>query len=345
MRNRRGILIGCGFFAQNHLHSWAETEGAEIAAVCDLDPAKAVATAQAFGIPQHGSDLQALLAEVRPDFVDIVTTSPSHRALVEATAAPGRLVIVQKPMADSVTDAAAMVTACYAAGAPFLVHENFRWQAPFREAWRRVQTGDLGRVEYARFSFRHGYDNYVNQPYLAQIEKFSIADVGTHLFDLAQLFCGPALALSCETQRRNPRVRGEDSFAALIAHQTGAKAVVDCTFEARLQPHRFPQTTGVIEGTKGTLEIGEDYVLTWHGPAGRETYSVEPPVPSWGAKPWHVIQDSVAATIRHAVDVMQGTASPSPSGAFTLNTVALVEAAYLSAAEGRRVTLQEALNP
>jgi predicted dehydrogenase len=341
MQTRRGILVGCGFFARNHLHSWAETQGAEIAAVCDLDPARAKAAAQDFGIPVHGSDLQRLLTEIRPDFVDIVTTSPTHRALVEAAAAPGRLVIVQKPMADNLDDAAAMVASCAAVGAPFLVHENFRWQAPFREAWRRVQNGDLGRVDYARFSFRHGYDNYVNQPYLAEIEQFSIADVGTHLFDLAQLFCGPAVALSCETQRRNPKVRGEDSFVALIAHRTGAKACVDCTFEARLQPHRFPQTTGVIEGTRGTLEIGEDYVLTWHGPSGRETYSVEPPVPAWGAKPWHVIQDSVAALIRHTVAVMQGTEAPAPSGAFTLNTVALVQAAYIAAAEGRRVTLPE----
>jgi D-apiose dehydrogenase len=339
MQARQGVLVGCGFFSRNHLHGWAEAEGAEIAAVCDLDPTRAATAAAEFGIARHGPDLHSLVAEIEPDFVDIATTSPSHRALVEATAAPGRLVIVQKPMADSVEDAIAMVAACDAAGAPLLVHENFRWQAPFREAWRRTQNGDLGRVDYARFSFRHGYDNYVNQPYLAEIERFAIADVGTHLFDLAQLFCGPADALFCQTQRRNPKVRGEDSFAALIAHRSGATSSVDCTFEARLHPHRFPQTTGVIEGTAGALEIGEDYILTFHGPAGRETYSVEPAVPAWGGKPWHVVQDSVAALIRHAVAVMRGTESPQPSGAFTVNTVALVHAAYTSAAEGRRVAL------
>lgn len=337
MHDLQGILVGCGFFSRNHLHGWAAAAPARIVAVCDLDPAKAAAAAAEFGIPSHGGDLAGLLADLAPDFVDIATTGPSHRHLVEAAAAPGRLVMVQKPMADTFADAAAMVAACNQAGAKLLVHENFRWQAPFREAWRRVEAGNLGQIDYARFSFRHGYDNYVNQPYLAQIERFAISDVGTHLFDLAQLFCGPVHDLACQTQRRNPKVRGEDSFTALLAHRTGATSVIDCSFETRLHPHRFPQTTGVIEGTKGSIEIGEDYTLTFHGPAGRTTWSAEPAVPVWGEKPWHVVQDSVMALIRHAVEVMQGQAAPQPSGAFTLNTVALVEAAYVSAAEGRRV--------
>jgi len=38
----RGALIGCGF-ARNHMHGWADAEGAEIVAVCDLDRGKAEA--------------------------------------------------------------------------------------------------------------------------------------------------------------------------------------------------------------------------------------------------------------------------------------------------------------
>src|SRR5690349_23753910 len=53
----RGGVIGCGFFAQNHLHSWAAlrgtgAEGVELAAVCDRDGAKAQAAAERFGIPK-----------------------------------------------------------------------------------------------------------------------------------------------------------------------------------------------------------------------------------------------------------------------------------------------------
>jgi len=339
MSGYRGILIGCGFFASNHLHGWADLPDATIAAVCDLEADKARQLAGTFGIDRHGTDIVALIAQVEPHFVDIATTTPSHLPLVRTVAAPGRLVICQKPMADSVADARAMVAACEAAGATLIVHENFRWQAPFRDALRLVATGQIGTVEYARFSFRHGYDNYINQPYLAQIERFAISDVGTHLFDLAQVFCGPAASVSCATQNRNSKVRGEDSFIALVTHHSGAVSVADCSFEAHLTPHRFPQTTGVIEGTTGVIEIGEDYILTVHCPTGRRTFSAEPDVPAWGSCPWHVVQDSVLAFQRHAVAVLDGTCAPMPSGQFTVGTVALVDAAYLSAAEGRRVPL------
>jgi predicted dehydrogenase len=48
--SRRGALIGCGFFAQNQLHSWAEIEGAEIVAICDREAGRLTTTGERFGI-------------------------------------------------------------------------------------------------------------------------------------------------------------------------------------------------------------------------------------------------------------------------------------------------------
>ena len=48
----RGALIGCGFFAQNHLHAWQQLEGVDIVAVCDADPQRLQQTSQRFGIPR-----------------------------------------------------------------------------------------------------------------------------------------------------------------------------------------------------------------------------------------------------------------------------------------------------
>jgi len=48
MTNLRGALIGCGFFARNHLHAWREVIGAEIVALCDQDPKRADTYAREF---------------------------------------------------------------------------------------------------------------------------------------------------------------------------------------------------------------------------------------------------------------------------------------------------------
>ena len=335
----RGVLIGCGFFAQNHMHAWSGLDGVEIVAVCDRDATKAAETAARFGVPTHYTDAGEMLAAEGADFVDIATTSASHRALVELAAPNTRLVICQKPIADSMAEAEAMVAAAQVAGVPLVIHENFRWQRPFRAIAQRIAAGELGKIHFARFAFRHGYDNYVNQPYLAQIERFTLMDVGLHLFDLSRHLVGEAKTLSCRTQRLNPIVRGEDAFTALVGHDSGATSVVDCSFYSKLSPHRFPQTTAWIEGDRGTIDLDEDFRMTVHGADGRQSFDLEPPVPSWGDKPWHIIQDSVISFCRHAVDILDGRASPQPSGADNLKTLAMSLAAYEAAAADRVIDL------
>lgn len=334
----RGVLIGCGFFARNHMHAWAGLDRARIVAVCDLDPAKAAAFADTFGATAY-TDAAAMLQATSPDFVDIATTVGAHRALVERAAASARLVICQKPFAETLQDARAMVTACAAAGSHLLVHENFRWQRPYRALRAALDAGQIGTPRFLQLSFRHAYDIYANQPYLAEVRDLALTDIGLHLFDLARFLMGDVARVACETQRRNPRVAGQDAFAATLRHRSGAVSVVDASFHTQRAPDPFPQTLARVEGDTGTLELLEGYRLRLHRDGASSDTDVEPPVPAWGAKPWHVIQDSVIALQSHALDVLAGWAEPQPSGRHNLDTLALTLAAIRSAETGQTLTL------
>jgi predicted dehydrogenase len=335
----RGALIGCGFFARNHMHGWREVEGAEIVAVCDLDAGKAAAMAEAFGIVHVYTDAAAMLREQKLDFVDVATTAGSHRDLVCLTLGHGVATICQKPFAETMADAEAMVAAAEQAGRPLLIHENFRWERPLLELHRRLRAGIVGEPRFAQISFRHAYDNYKNQPYLAEIERFAIMDVGLHLFDVARWLMGEATSLFCRTQQLNPIIRGEDSFVASLRHEGGSVSTVDCSFFSHLDPDPFPQTVIRLEGTRGTLELTRDYKLVVQHPGRHEIVDVDPPVPSWGARPWHCVQDSVVAIERHWVDVLRGRTSSQPSGQDNLKTLRLALAAYASAADDRVIDL------
>ena len=336
----RGCLIGAGFFAHNHMQSWRDlgAEGARIAGVCDLDLSRAEAMATEFGAEAF-TDPGAMIEAIGPDFVDIATTPPSHRKLVELCAPKARLVICQKPIADTLEDARAMVASCEATGAAFIIHENFRWQRPFVRMLELLRAGAIGQPRFMRLSFRHGWDVYAGQPYLATVPRLAIMDMGVHLFDLARLFMGEAVAVTCETQKRNPRVAGEDTFTALTSHAGGGVCVTEASFHTTLRPEPFPQTLATLEGDDGTLELLNNYRLLIHDRGGRREEDVEPPVPAWGGKPWHVVQDSVRNFERHVLDVLRGEAEPQPSGADNLRTLALCLAAYDSAEQGRRILL------
>ncbi|ABD55979.1 Gfo/Idh/MocA family protein [Jannaschia sp. CCS1] len=340
MKTMNGALIGCGFFAENHMHAWAGLEGARIVALCDRDVDKAQAMAKKFGIDQVFSDADDLFAEVSLDFVDVATTAASHRPLVETAVRHAPTVICQKPFAETLEDARAMVAAAQTAGTQLIVHENFRWQRPFVKIKDLITAGQIGAPHWARFSFRHGYDNYVNQPYLAEIERFTIMDVGLHLFDLARHIMGEVTDLSCTTQRLNQVVRGEDAFTALLAHDSGATSVCDCSFWTKLDPDPFPRTLAQIEGAKGTIMLDADFRLTLHTDGAHTITAAEPEVPPWGARPWHGVQDSVIRFQAHALRVMRGEDTPQPSGADNLRTLALALAAY-DAAEDRRTIAME----
>ena len=328
----RGALIG----ARNHLLAWRalRAQGADLVALCDLDEARARAVAAEFGLRPF-TDARAMLEEVRPDFVDVATTPPSHRALVELCAPRVRLVICQKPLAETAEDAAAMGRACEGAGTPLLVHENCRWQRPFRRMLERLPA--LGSVRWGRIAFRHGWDVYAGQPYLATAPRLAIMDVGVHLFDLSRLLLGEAEGVSCETQRRDARVTGEDAFTALTRHAGGAVGVTEASFASVLSPEPFPQTVAAVEGDDGTLELRPGYRLVVQDRRGRREEDVEPALPAWGERPWHGVQDSVLAFQRHALAVLRGEAAPQPSGADNLRTLRLCLAAYEAAETGRRV--------
>ncbi|GAB0118030.1 Gfo/Idh/MocA family protein [Acidisoma sp. 7E03] len=331
---RRMALIGCGFFAQNHLHAWSSIPEVEIVAVCDRDVEKAEAARQRFSAGRAYTDAAEMFAAERLDFVDIATTMQTHRALVDLAAAHGVHVIVQKPLAPSLEDCRAIVETCDGAGLRLMVHENFRFQSPILAARQVLAEGRIGRPHFLQASFRSGYDVFSGQPYLATEKRFILIDLGIHIFDVCRSIMGEAETLYCQTQHINPQIAGEDVATTLIRHKSGGVSIVDCSYASRRLPEPFPQTVLRIEGEHGTIELLEGYRLrvTSHGSVSE--WDVEPVTPAWTQKPWHVLQESVLNLQRHWVDAWRAGRAPETSGADNLRTYALVMAAYASAETG-----------
>jgi predicted dehydrogenase len=329
-------VIGCGFYAQNHLHAWKELapDGAVLAAVCDVDAGKAEAAGRAFGVPSY-TDVTTLLASEQLDVVDIVTRQDTHRALCELTIARGVATIVQKPFAPTWEDCTAIVDAAERAGVWLAVHENFRFQAPMRRVRQAIESGAIGVPSWARIRFRTGFDVYATQPYFLTEERLAIADVGIHMLDLARFFMGEVARISCETQQRNPGLRGEDTATMLLRHESGGVSVVECTYEARRSPDPFPETLVEIEGPLGSIVVDTGCRMTLTSDGQTSETDIGAPLLSWTSHPWHVSQEGALGACRHFLDCLQRGVTTETSGADNLRSYALVDAAYRAAAEHR----------
>lgn len=336
-------MIGCGFFARNHLHAWADVHGASLAAVCDPDRKRAEAFAATAGISKVYTNPAEMLRAGELDFVDLVTPPATHRELVELAAAHRTHVICQKPMAPQLDDARAMVAACEAASVQFMVHENFRWQTPIRALREAAQ--ELGPLFFGRIQWRTAFDVYHDQPYLATEPRFILSDMGVHLLDLARFLLGEIASVYCQTQRINPRIRGEDVANVLLRMANEATCLVELSYASRVEPDPFPQTLIELEGPLGTLALGHDFQLRTVSEQGVSTRSVAPRPLAWGSDSMRHIQESVVSIQQHWVDSLRADTPAETSGADNFRTLEAVEAAYASAETGQAVCLQPTPTP
>jgi D-apiose dehydrogenase len=344
MKELRGALIGCGFFAVNQLHGWRDLPGVAIVAICDKNTERLQLVGDEFNIAARYMDAHEMMVKERPDFVDIATTVESHRTLVELAASLRIPVICQKPFARNLEDAKAMVDACTAAQVPLMVHENFRWQSPIRKVKQVMKSGLIGKPFWGRISFRSAYDVFSGQPYLAEGERFIVEDLGIHALDVARFLLGDVADVSARIARVNPKIKGEDVATALLDHGNGVASVVDCSYATRLEIELFPETLIEIDGSEGTIRLDRGYELVVTSRNGTMHEDVSPPLLPWASRPWHNIQESVLLIQQHWVDCFWGGTEPDTSGRDNLKTLALVEAVYESAATAKTVPLAKLLS-
>jgi predicted dehydrogenase len=130
----------------------AELPNAEVAGVVDARPKVATQVAEELGAQVYPS-VESLLEGVSDlDAVVVATPEPEHRLAVEAAAAQGCAVFVEKPIASDLRDADAMIEACERAAVPLMVGHILRHESTYVAMQQAVEEGRLGRLltVYAR---------------------------------------------------------------------------------------------------------------------------------------------------------------------------------------------------
>ncbi len=335
----RFVLIGAGFWARYQLVAWGENSRAVCVAVCDRDRRRAEALAGPLGIPAH-EDPRATLADLRPDFADIVTPVETHAPLIRLCAELGVAVICQKPLAGTLAEAQEAVAVCERAGVSLLVHENWRWQTPLRKAGELLAAGAVGIPFRARLSFVCSFPVFDNQPFLRELEQFILTDIGSHVLDTARFLFGEAASVYAQTHRVNKTIKGED-VATVVMPMGAARTTVLCemSYASRTEYERFPQTYLFVEGTEGTLEIGPDYVLRLTDAKGTHLVRHCPPRYAWADPAYDLVQSSMVPCQADQIAHLRGEKTAENTGADNLETMRLVFAAYESARTGQSITI------
>ncbi len=338
----RGVCIGAGYFSRFQYEAWARIPKVRITALANRNPDRAREAAARHGIPGvYGLDeLDAMLAQERPDFIDIITPPETHLELVRRAAARGIAIICQKPLAPTAEQAHAVVAAARAGGVPLMVHENWRWQPWYREMRRQLDAGTLGDLFSIAVRMRMGdgwpADAYLaRQPFFRTYPRLLIYETGVHFLDTFRFLGGEITSVYARLQKRNAAIAGEDAGQVVCGFASGATALLDASRynEADTADARYTFGTVRLDGRKGHLELDLDGGLTLKllgQPARRLDYA---PARDGFAG------DCVYALQRHFTDCLLAGRAFESTGEDYLKTIALAEACYQSHAERRVVEL------
>ena len=163
-------IVGCGrIIEEGHAPAFAKlSDRFRVVAVADPSAIRRDLIADRFGVPaQHRfTDWQDLLALEAVELVDMALPHFLHLSSLQAAAASGKAVLMEKPMATSIEEADSIMAAVADSSRPACLIHNYLWRPEIRRGLELIGAGAIGRPHLFRsegFSPSHypgaaGYD-------------------------------------------------------------------------------------------------------------------------------------------------------------------------------------------
>jgi predicted dehydrogenase len=251
----RAAIVGLGAISLEHIEKLLRQANVEIVGLCDLDGPVVTAVCERYGIDVPFIDFEAMLAAARPDIVHVLTPPQSHRGLAVTALEAGAHVLVEKPIAPTADDYAAMRDAARSAGRCLVENYNWRQAAVVRralEVWRSGAIGDVVHVDVVFGGVLSGEGGPVGD---REVVHFSHALPGgalqnfaSHPVSIALAFMDRCVGVSTMRRRLDPAMRSDDELRVLLAGERSS-GLVSVTRHA--EP---PSFTLRVAGTEGAIE-------------------------------------------------------------------------------------------
>jgi predicted dehydrogenase len=337
---RVGMMSFAHLHAEGYVHNLRAIPGVEIIGLADDNPVRATYFAEQFGLRQFES-YAALLAE-KPDAVIVCSENARHLPLVKLAAEAGAHVLCEKPLATTVADAQAMIDVCRANGVQLMTAFPMRFSPPVIEVKKLVDSGRLGPV-YGCNSANQGTLPRAHQPegmpdlgrgWFVDKELAgggAMADHVVHLADLLRwMLNSEVVEVFAETNQvfYGDEVTVETGGLVMLTFANGTFASLDCSWS---KPPYYPTWGGLkmeLVGENGLAMVDAfKQTITLHNQAVRR--------PLW--LPWGT--DANEGMVAEFLAAARDNRTPAITGFDGYQAVAIVAAAYQSAATGQPVAL------
>jgi predicted dehydrogenase len=184
-------LIGCGDIGQLRAQALAQSQGARLVAVADVDQTKAGDTAQRYGA-RADRDWQSLIARDDVDAVIVSTPPRFHVDMCVDALNAGKHVLCEKPLARTPGECRRILAAEEKSGRRVATGFNYRFYPSFAKARQLLDSGIIGTLDHVRSYGGYSATSH-NQPWVHDAETVgggALRDIGIHILDLTRDFRG-----------------------------------------------------------------------------------------------------------------------------------------------------------
>jgi len=347
MADLKVAVIGAGVIGRTHIDTLTRAAGMTLAAI--VDPSPAAGDLAAEHQVRHVGDVDALLGAGGFDAAVIASPNDTHVPIAEQLLAAGIPILLEKPVASTLAESAALARAVETHGVPVLVGHHRRHNPLIKAAKRAISEGAIGPLVMATVTCAMlKPPGYFDTPWRRDPEQGGPLLINViHDIDLLRHFFGEVASVQGTTSNATRGLAVEDTTAAILTFEAGGLATVALSDAATgpwawemtsgENPGRFPKhdaTTHLYAGRDGGLSL-PDLSLWTHGPGGDWTHRLNHRHLDWD---W---TDTYVAQMEQFAAVVRGEAEPLVTCADGIANMHVVAAIKESARTGRAVRLAE----
>ena len=338
-RKIRIAIVGCGRISRNHFGSIEKhADDIELVAVCDIDPKVLAEHSSRHGVPGY-RQMEEMLKTENPDLVALCTPSGIHPDQAALAARHGVHVMTEKPMATRWQDGVRMVKACDEARVRLFVIKQNRRNTTLQLLKRAIEEKRFGRIHMVHLNvFWTRPQSYYDQAKWRGTWEFdggAFMNQASHYVDLLDWLIGPVDKVQAMMSTTRD-IEVEDTGVLNVRWRNGALGSMSVTMLT------YPQNLEgsiTILGERGTARIGGvavNDIQLWQFDEARD---YDEKIKSANYETTSVYGFGHPLYYKNVIDVLRGVAEPETDGREGLKSLELLIAAYLSARDGKTVSL------
>jgi predicted dehydrogenase len=331
-------VIGLGKISEAHVLGWKRLEEVDLKILVDTDSARAESKAKEYDVGEWGSDFQKVIERPDIEVVDLVVPHHLHAPYTIAALNAGKHVLVEKPVATTLSDAEEMMATAQKVGKKLMVAEPVRFQPSILRVAGMLERKELGEpfmfttrgefyVQPTRFQGSHtGWRGDA-----AKIGGGVLLESGIHNVAVARFLLGDIESVSAIFGRHTrPELTVEDTISVLFRFKNGVTGSGSFSWAAR-----WIGGVGIqfnVYGTEGIAGSDAGSGKIFLEKDGSRTEWVEQT-----DGPYH----GHFAEIKHFADCILTDKKPMTDAVEETENFKVALAAYKSATEKREVRIDE----